>query len=227
MICQGVIAHETGHFLGLPDLYDTDGSSSGLGAWCLMSYSWGFDSSGYHPPHFSAWCKVQLGWVSPTRLTSAGTYSAPAVEFSPTIFRVDNGFPNQEYLLVENRQSTGFESDFPGRQGGLLIWHIDDTMTSNNNAEGAPGLAGWPGKHYRVALLQADGLYSLEKKSGEGDSKDPWYAGGKSEISSTTTPNTKSYQGGVFRDTGNRIYSISASSNTMQFKLDVGLCKFV
>src|SRR5207244_1002183 len=37
----GTVAHEFGHDLGLPDLYDTDGSSAGAGIWYIMSLgSW-------------------------------------------------------------------------------------------------------------------------------------------------------------------------------------------
>ena len=40
-ICTiGLYAHEFGHIIGLPDLYDRDesnGDSEGLGNWCLMA----------------------------------------------------------------------------------------------------------------------------------------------------------------------------------------------
>ena len=60
----GVFSHEFGHFIGLPDLYDTDYSSGGMGLWCLMasgSYAGGSD----YPAHMNVWCKMKLGLGEP------------------------------------------------------------------------------------------------------------------------------------------------------------------
>ncbi len=63
MINIGVFCHEFGHVLGLPDLYDYDYDSEGVGAWSLMAGgSWG--GGGAIPVHFDAWCKYKLGWVA-------------------------------------------------------------------------------------------------------------------------------------------------------------------
>ena len=63
----GVFAHEFGHDLGLPDLYDTAGGDNGTGFWTLMSGgSWlnhGKDSIGTTPGYMGAWEKLQLGWL--------------------------------------------------------------------------------------------------------------------------------------------------------------------
>jgi immune inhibitor A len=63
----GVFAHEYGHDLGLPDLYDYYGEN-GTGFWSLMSSgSWldtGMDTIGNKPSHMGAWEKFQLGWLN-------------------------------------------------------------------------------------------------------------------------------------------------------------------
>ena len=63
----GVFAHEFGHDLGLPDLYDTAGGDNGTGFWTLMSGgSWlnhGKDSIGTTPGYMGPWEKMQLGWL--------------------------------------------------------------------------------------------------------------------------------------------------------------------
>ena len=151
-----VIAHETGHFLGLPDLYDTDGSGSkGLGNYCLMANNWGPDGSQKYLPHLSAWSKVQLGWVKPIVILTSGSYSArKSCEFKD-IFLIGNGtanFGSGEYLLIENRQRCKFDAKIPST--GLAIYHIDDTA-AKYTTEGYPGSrsngqTGWPtnGNHY-------------------------------------------------------------------------------
>lgn len=64
----GVFAHEYGHDLGLPDLYDTSGGENGTGFWSLMSSgSWlddGQDTIGNMSSHMGAWEKLQLGWLN-------------------------------------------------------------------------------------------------------------------------------------------------------------------
>ncbi len=70
----GVFAHEFGHDLGLPDLYDTSGNVGGAenstGFWTLYSSgSYGSsgiaaDGIGTKPVHLGNWEKFQLGWLN-------------------------------------------------------------------------------------------------------------------------------------------------------------------
>jgi M6 family metalloprotease-like protein len=66
----GVICHENGHFLDLPDLYDYGGDSAGVGNFCLMAGGSWNGNYGTQPAHMSAWCKKILGWLTPTTLTT-------------------------------------------------------------------------------------------------------------------------------------------------------------
>ena len=63
----GVFAHEYGHDLGLPDLYDTSGGENSTAFWTLMSSgSWlshGDGAIGTTPNHMGPWEKLQLGWL--------------------------------------------------------------------------------------------------------------------------------------------------------------------
>jgi M6 family metalloprotease-like protein len=87
MIQIGVFCHEFGHAFGLPDLYDTDGGSSGIGHWGLMgSGNWNTPSS---PAHFCAWSKVQLGWIIPTEVTWQGAVEQiPQIETNSVCYKL-------------------------------------------------------------------------------------------------------------------------------------------
>ena len=218
----GVICHEIGHFFGLPDLYDINGNGQGMGNWGLMgSGSWGFAGDQLHPSHMSAWSKLKLGWTEAQRILP-GDYSLQPIETTQSLFMIDSGYPTGEYLLIENRQQSGFDQNLP--QEGLLSWHIDEekgslTFNDVNADEGHPNQGSWPenGSHYRVALLAPDGDFDLERNFNRGDSGDIWRAPFYTSIDGTTTPGTDAYRGGDTYANENRIENIQSSGDSMTF----------
>ena len=223
----GVYAHEFGHVLGLPDLYDTDTDtalrSRGIGRWSLMaSGSWnGLNNLGGSPAFPDAWSRIALGWVVPTAINSHTFGQAiPSVASSPSILKLKptTGFTN-EYFLVENRQKTSYDSYLPN--SGLLFWHIDENR--NNNDAQCISLNRWncQNQHYKVALEQADGLLNLENNINSGDLGDvfPGSANRRS-YTFTTSPNNSSY----FSSTNphREILRISDSSAAMTADFYIG-----
>ncbi|MGH7570190.1 MAG: M6 family metalloprotease domain-containing protein [Gemmatimonadales bacterium] len=178
----GTAAHEFGHGLGLPDLYDTSQNSEGIGHWGLMGT--GNQSSATSPSRMEAWSLQQLGWVLVRSLTTNGMYTLGAAPLSDTTFFVNVQGDNSrsEFFLLENRQAVQADTALirihcaasgnpPGCGGGLLVWHIDNlkVATSGNAIN-----SGFP---HGVALTQADGLNELQNTSppqDRGDAGDPY-----------------------------------------------------
>ena len=208
MMTVGIFAHEYGHTLGLPDLYDVDGSSSGIGNWGLMGGGmWNkVTRYGDSPAHMSAWSKQQLGWVEPVvvgdgpeRVTIAPASSQADVY---QLFPADGD--GREYFLVENRQRSGFDAGLPG--SGLAIWHIDEHVLDGrrsanhaNSMECAPSLD-CGDEHYLVSLIQADGDWDLEWGANWGDDGD-LYPGryDKTALNRSSAPDSLLYDGSSSR----------------------------
>ncbi len=206
LVTFGVYAHEYGHFLGLPDLYDTDYSSSGIGRWSLMAGgSW--NNNGLRPAFLDAWCKSQLGFISVTNITANSVnVEIPSSYHNPIAYRLwQNGSVGPQYFLVENRRSVGFDNFIPG--SGLLIFHIDETVGGNSNEA-----------HPKVAVEQADGLFELEAGTSSGDAFDVWSAATKSEFDDLSTPDTRMYTGAK---TKTAVWDISASDSVMYANFDI------
>lgn len=206
----GVICHETGHFLGLPDLYDTTYLSAGAGAFCLMAGgSWnGPLSDGSSPAHLSAWCKKTLGWASAAQPSTSGGYSLPRVEdHSDALYLLRSPlFPSTEYFLAENRQGYGFDSYLPGTNRGMLIWHVDESRLNNDDPA-----------HYLVDLEEADGVQDLEAGSAAGGADSDYFRlGNNSSFGDATIPNSKSYSG---YGLGISMSGFPASADPMTFNL--------
>lgn len=160
LCCIGVMCHELGHIVGLPDLYDGSRNTWGVGYWSLMGYgAWGAGgNTPWSPSHADSWCKTEVGWLTPTPITS-NTYSLKIVDMEthPVAYRVwRNGAINDTFFILENRQNKGFDTPLPGQ--GLLIWHIDPRYNSWHNV---------------VDLEEADGCDDLD--NGWGYRPDPHY----------------------------------------------------
>jgi immune inhibitor A len=211
-----VMCHEFGHILGLPDLYDYGYDSWGTGDWCLMSYGV-YNGGGWSPAHLSAWCRISLGFATGTNVEVDGLYSLTPVENGGTIYRLwTEGQSNDEYFLVSNRRPIGYDSALPGF--GVLIWHIDDNVSGNNN-QWYPGHTNYG--HYKVALEQADGLWELEQYLDAGDAGDPYPGSTVNRFFNvTTTPDSRDYQGS---DTMCAVDSIPDSVDEIAVYLRVGV----
>jgi M6 family metalloprotease-like protein len=191
MATIGIMAHELGHDIDWPDLYDTDGSSEGVGSWSLMSGgSWGRASGGEYsgttPVLPDAFLKWYQGWLTPTRVTapaagvavpnSAENATAYLLGYNPEGITWDFGtaMGTREYFLIENRQQNGFDGglwDIDSAAEGCLIWHIDETRTSSNTANATEA-------RRLVDLEEADGAQDMDLPAGsggnQGDAGDPW-----------------------------------------------------
>ena len=170
----GTVAHETGHGFGLPDLYDTDGTSEGVGEWSLMGS--GNYTSPESPSRMDAWSLTELGWVTVVPLPNGGTHSFGAAPTSDTTFFVPvlGPNPNGEYFLLENRQSAQSDTALihyhcqvwydtgtpPACTGGLLIYHIDSAQIAQHGFDVDNRVN--TGSVHGIEVVQADGLGNLD-----------------------------------------------------------------
>jgi M6 family metalloprotease-like protein len=189
----GVWVHEFGHELGLPDFYDTDYSSEGIGDWGVMaSGSWA--DNGETPVHFSGFSKAEVGWLEPLLVTGdlLDVRLEPASRNGKILkLPVPGNWSNaREYFLLENRQQLDYDTYLPGE--GLLIWHVDEDVSNNNDES-----------HKRLDLEEADGYDDLDNNWNSGDSGDPYGAG--DEFTDEGYPDSTAYNQS---DSGWRISNI-------------------
>jgi len=158
----GVFCHESGHLLGLPDLYDLTGqidpSNNFLGYWEIMALGeWNPNTGnplqpkpGTYPSHHSIWSKIQLRFVPSSRVALVQPGQSANITLtnleSPTTNTQSVKIPiaaNQDgsltYYLVEMRAKIGtydqylpFPSDYPG--AGILIYKVNESIAAGHGS---------------------------------------------------------------------------------------------
>ena len=211
------------HGFALPDLYDQDYNNSagsiligGIGSYDIMANSYGWTQNPAFPGILSTYSRHLVGWVNPIPITTDGVYPIQSAEVSSMAYKLSANFPANEYLLIENRQPVKWDGTW--QSGGIVIYHVDEMAPLQLN-RGYPGSPGWPQYHYRVAILQADGRYDIEKGVNLGDVDDLYTKGMSLGSNTTTWPNTASYQGDL-TETGITITVLSDPGFIMLFRVD-------
>lgn len=219
MVGLGVLTHEFGHIMGLPDLYDTQGSSEGSGNFGLMS-ACGWLNQERTPCQLEAWSKDQFGWITPIVVNNTADITLPNTLDSSVAIRVNTSRGN-EYFLIENRQQKGWDRFLPSR--GLAIWHINTQRTSL-----------YPGSNtvntdtarYGVGLKQADGQRHLERGTNRGDQGDLFPGSTNNRnFTDNSNPNSKLHYtlSGVKQPSNVSITNITQNADsTITFKLSLG-----
>jgi M6 family metalloprotease-like protein len=174
MVSLHTLCHELGHTLGLPDLYDYDGSSGGVGYTSVMS----FEFLGHEGvPYLDAYSMVKLGLVTPTVVKSSGEYKLYSDRKHYNVIKIETPNPN-EYFLLENRQFNGYDKALGVfiENGGIAIWHIDESVKRINGrindnefhkgvdleeaSERVLGYSHWDRKEYS-GYVKYDDFYSI------------------------------------------------------------------
>jgi len=147
----GVLAHQFGHQLGLPTLFDNDssnGGSYGIGGFGVMGTGvW--NANGFVPPLPCAWSRYYLGWEDDNIVEINSTFENLPLAFpmaeneeSTKLYKII--ISDDEYFLIENRQQNPDGSFFINTDGETLATYTFQTIPNQKvYPEGHP-YAGQP-----------------------------------------------------------------------------------
>ncbi len=124
-----VLIHETGHILGLPDLYDVPNPNF----WTAFRYAGSWDMMSWNEPglHFLAWEKWKLGWLEPSELTCLDEPGQVTTTISP--LARPGGL---KAIVVRTGPSSAFVIEARRRIGedarlcetGVLVYSVDASV---------------------------------------------------------------------------------------------------
>lgn len=165
----GTMCHELSHGLGLPDMYDTNNEAFGMDHWDLMD-SGNYCRVGRCPCAYSAYERDFMGWrklVELPSLTEPQTITLEPIQKGGVGYKLVNPANKNEYYILENRQTIGFDTYFGwvtnshdgfkiiatlGYNHGMLVTHVDYSQSEWNGNK-----VNTEASHQRMTILPADG----------------------------------------------------------------------
>ena len=147
----GVIAHQFGHQIGLPTLFDNNpdnGKSYGIGGFGVMGTGvW--NANGFVPPLPCAWSRYYLGWEDDNIIEINSSFENlslvfPMAEDEETNKLYKINISEDEYFLIENRQQNPDGSFFINTDGDTLATYTFETIAGQNVYPPGHAYAGQP-----------------------------------------------------------------------------------
>ena len=137
----GVICHEFGHVIGLPDYYDTKYSTN-FDNWLTPNFWSIMDQGCYNngaktPPSYSIFDKYFFGWATPKFLAKDDQRNITIGTGYDDAYQITGGTTLKPYTVtdttfyIENRQQTGWDEYLPGH--GMVVWQVVYNATAWNN----------------------------------------------------------------------------------------------
>lgn len=149
----GSMCHELSHSLGLPDMYDTNYVGLGMSYWSLMD-SGNYCNNGYRPCGYTGYEREFLGWRNTIELTEPTTVTLHPLEDGGTAYKIVNDANSDEYYVLENRYTTGWDLSLARLGHGMLVVHVDyDSARWANNSVNTEST------HQRMSFIPANNSY--------------------------------------------------------------------
>lgn len=137
----GTICHEFCHFLGLPDLYDINGSTEGEGPGLCGTLSimdqGNYNNEGRTPPYLTIFERHIIGLVSMMPIRSTRHLTITPVQYATQAWVLPTTVTGEEFW-IEYRTGLRWDSYIGGT--GLVVYHVD---RSNNSAGSMPAKMRW------------------------------------------------------------------------------------
>lgn len=194
----GTFCHEFSHCLGLPDFYDTSGSSSpafGMNCWSLMDYGC-YNNNGHTPCGYNAYEKHCLGWYTLVELKTSMHVILKPLSEGGEAYKIVNDANPDEFYVVEQISQEGWNKHAPA--SGMMVLHVD------YQAEAwAQDIVNNDPNHQRVTIIPADGR--LDKHTLDADVY-PGRAKNRS-LTATSHPAAKVYTGGYMNKDITQIFA--------------------
>ena len=149
----GVFAHELSHSLGLPDFYDTEGTSFGMDLWSVMDYG-EYGSNGYCPGGYTAYERDFMGWQPLVELTEPSVLTIPCFANGGSGYKIINNQNPNEYYIIENRQPKGWDTAVGSMGHGLQVTHVDYAANPWNVNK-----VNTDANHQRMTIIAANDRY--------------------------------------------------------------------